>query len=78
MVIRNRSKPKFVTLREYPQVGVHAVRILEDERTKRRCLDIREVRFPEGLSRYGIRIRSRADVEFLTTVLLAVLRDPLL
>jgi hypothetical protein len=73
-----RKKPKFVTLREYPQVGVLVVRVLEDKTTKLRCLDIREYRHPEGLTRYGIRIKVRGEVEFLKDVLLAVLRDPLL
>ena len=73
-----RKKPKFVTLREFPEVGVLRVRILEDLVTRLRCLDIREVKHPEGLTRYGIRIKVRGEVEFLKDVLLAVLRDPLL
>ncbi|MBV8878873.1 MAG: hypothetical protein JO332_02805 [Planctomycetaceae bacterium] len=70
-------KPKFVTLREYPQVGPYRVRILEDGVTRSRCLDIREHVHPQGLSRYGIRIKFRSDLEFLRDVLGAVLRDPL-
>ena len=73
-----RKKPKFVTLREYPEVGVLRVRIIEDRVTRLRCLDIREYRHPEGLTRYGIRIKVRSEVEFLKDVLCAVLRDPLL
>jgi len=51
---------------------------MEDERTKLRCLDIREYKHPEGFTRYGIRIKVRSEVAFLRDVLGAVLRDPLL
>ena len=72
-----RHKPRFVTLREYPKVGSLRVRILEDETTRRRCLDLREWQFGKGFSRYGVRIWTRNDVESLWNVLTAALRDPL-
>ena len=67
-----------MTLREYPQVGALTIRILEDETTRRRCLDLREWQSGKGLSRYGVRIWARSDLETLWSVLTAVLRDPLL
>ena len=75
--MNGRRKPKFVTLREYPQAGPLVVRLLEDERTRTKVVDVREYRFPEGLLRNGFRIRKRTDVALLVTVLEAVLRDPL-
>jgi hypothetical protein len=76
--MRNRSKPKFVTLRAYPAVGVFRVRILEDQRTRLRVLDIREaLPDPGKFSRYGVRIANRWDLELLSSVLLSVLRDPI-
>lgn len=66
-----------MTLREYPQVGMFVVRILEDERSKARYLDIREYRFSERLTKNGFRIRRRTEVTLLHDVLGAVLRDPL-
>jgi len=72
-----RRKPKFVTVREYPAVGIHRVRILQDLRTQLRVLDIREYQPPEGFSRYGVRLKSRSDLELLWSVLTAVLRDPI-
>ena len=74
--MERRHKPKFVTLREFPSVGVHRVRILEDRGTLCGCLGIREVQLGKGLSRYGIRIKVRSEVEFLRDVPAAVLRDP--
>jgi hypothetical protein len=73
-----RHKPRFVTLREYPSVGSLQVRILEDETTRRRCLDLRDWQHGKGFSRYGVRIWTRSDVETLWNVLTAALRDPLL
>jgi hypothetical protein len=71
-----KRKPKFVTLREFPAVGVFRVRIREDLGTRTRVLDIREV-LPTGeFSRYGIRIKSRWDAELLWSILSSVLRDP--
>jgi len=64
-------------LREYPEVGSLRVRILEDETTRRRCLDLREWQFGKGFSRYGVRIWTRNGAEDLWNVLTAVLRDPL-
>jgi len=43
-----------------------------------RIFDIREVLPTGGFSRYGVRIWNRADLEFLSNVILAVLRDPTL
>jgi len=76
--MEGRHKPRYVTLREYPSVGLLRVRVIEDERTRLRHLDVREYRFPEGWSRYGIRIKVLSEVAFLRDVLGAVLRDPLL
>jgi hypothetical protein len=76
--MNGRHKPRFVTLREYPQVGSLRVRIVEDETTRRRCLDLREWQFGKGFSRYGVRIWSRSDLETLWNLLTAALRDPLL
>jgi hypothetical protein len=46
--------------------------------TRWRVFDIREV-LPTGeFSRYGVRIWNRADLELLSSVILAVLRDPTL
>jgi hypothetical protein len=46
--------------------------------TKVRIFDIRQV-LPTGeFSRYGVRIWNRADLELLSSVILAVLRDPTL
>ena len=59
-------------------MGLLRIRILEEERTRLRHLDLREYRFPSGWSRYGVRIKARSEVEFLIVVLAAVLRDPLL
>jgi hypothetical protein len=67
-----------VTLREFPAVGVFRVRIQKDLVTRIRVLDIREI-LPTGeFSRYGVRLKSRADLELLSSVILAVLWDPAL
>jgi len=76
--MEGRHKPRYVTLREYPSVGLLRVRIIEEEQSRLRHLDLREYRFPSGWSRYGVRIKARSEVEFLIVVLAAVLRDPLL
>jgi hypothetical protein len=77
-IIRHRSKPKFVTLQEFPAVGPLRVRIRKDLVTRVRILDIREI-LPTGeFSRYGVRLASRADLELLSCVILAVLQDPTL
>ena len=75
--IPNRKKPKYVTLREFPWVGVLRVRIQEDLVTRIRVVDIREVEMSGEFSRYGVRVKNRADLELLSSVILAVLRDPL-
>jgi len=68
--------PKFVTLREFPAVGPFRVRIQRDLGTRVRVLDVRQL-LPTGeFSRYGVRIWNRADLELLSNVILAVLRDP--
>ena len=74
--MNGRHKPRFVTLREYPHVGPLQVRLLEDETTGRRCLDLREWQHGKGFSRYGVRIWTRDDIETLWNVLTAALRDP--
>jgi hypothetical protein len=64
-----------VTLSEFPAVGPFRVRIQRDLVTQVRILDIRQI-LPTGeFSRYGVRIWSRADLELLSSVILAVLRD---
>jgi hypothetical protein len=73
-----RRKPKFVTLQEFPAVGIFRVRILRDLVTRIRVLDIREITPSGEFSRYGVRLKSRADLEFLSSVIQAVLRDPTL
>jgi hypothetical protein len=73
-----RRKPKFVTLSEFPAVGPFRVRIQRDVVSRVRIFDIRQV-LPTGeFSRYGVRIWNRADLELLSSVILAVLRDPTL
>ncbi len=76
--MNRRGRPKFVTLREFPDAGALRIRILEDERTRLRVLDIRTILPGGSLSRYGVRVANRGDLELLTNILLAVLRDPLL
>jgi len=72
-----RPKPKFVTVQEYPDAGPLRIRIMEDKRTHLRVLDIREM-LPGGeLSRHGVRVANRWDLELLSSTLLAVLRDPM-
>jgi hypothetical protein len=73
-----RRKSKFVTLSEFPAVGPFRVRIQRDVVSRVRIFDIRQV-LPTGeFSRYGVRIWNRADLELLSSVILAVLRDPTL
>jgi hypothetical protein len=73
-----RRKPKFVTLSEFPAVGPFRVRIQRDVVSRVRIFDIRQVLPTGGFSRYGVRIWNRADLELLSSVILAVLRDPTL
>jgi len=76
--MERRHKPKFVTLQDFPAVGPFRVRIQRDLGTRIRVLDIRQL-LPTGeFSRYGVRIWNRADLELLSSVILAVLRDPTL
>ena len=65
-----------MTLQEFPAVGVFRVRIQKDLVTRIRVLDIREIMPTGEFSRYGIRLKCRADLELLSSVILAVLRDP--
>ena len=64
-----------MTLQEFPAIGPFRVRIQKDLVSRVRIFDIREILPTGGFSRYGVRIWNRADLELLSSVILAVLRD---
>ncbi len=71
-----------VVIRELIPVGRYRVRVLEDEKAKRRVIDIREYLSGgsafEGYTRRGIRLTDRAQVDLLRDALREILESMLI
>ena len=78
----NRTQvPKEIVIREFPPMGKYRVRVLENERSHQRVLDIREFISSEsfeGFTRRGIRLADRAQLDLLRDVLKEILESMLI
>lgn len=66
---------KEMVLREFPPIGKYRVRVVMDERTQAKSLDIREYvsgESFEGFTRRGIRLFKNAEADLLRCVLAEV------
>lgn len=79
----NRTQvPKEIVIREFPPMGSkYRVRVLENEKSRQRVLDIREFISSEsfsGFTRRGIRLADRAQLDLLRDVLKEILESMLI
>lgn len=69
-------------IREFPPVGArYRIRVLEDEKARKRVVDIREYVLGdswEGYTRRGIRLTDRAQVDLLRDALREILESMLI
>ncbi len=75
------TQRKEAVIREFPPVGKYRVRLLEDDKARKRVLDIREYIVGEsfeGFTRRGIRIADRAQVDLLRDALREILESMLI
>ena len=75
------TERKEAVIREFPPVGKYRVRVLEDEKARKRILDVREyisAESFEGFTRRGIRISDRAQVDLLRDALREILESMLI
>ena len=75
------TQRKEAVIREFPPVGKYRVRLLEDEKARKRVLDVREYisgESFEGFTRRGIRIADRAQVDLLRDALREILESMLI
>lgn len=78
----NRTQvPKEIVIREFPPMGKYRVRVLDNEKSHQRVLDIREFISSEsfeGFTRRGIRLADRAQLDLLRDVLKEILESMLI
>ena len=75
------TQRKDAVIREFPPLGgKYRIRILEDEKARKRVLDIREYLVGDftGFTRRGIRITDRAQVDLLRDALREILESMLI
>lgn len=81
MVANPRPAISEEVVREFCPVGKYRVRLIQNTKTKRPVLDIREyVSTPtfEGFTRRGVRVETRAQADLLRTLLAEVVDGKLL